>query len=963
MSIVRRQWRLVVVVLLLVIGYGPGIRWAVAQEQTALLPTDPAMHRGRLDNGMAYWVRSHATPPGKIAFWLHVDTGSLNEDDGQEGLAHYLEHMAFNGTENFPPGELIKYFESIGLRFGQHQNAFTSFDQTTYLLTLPNTQPETIDKGMLCLADFASRILLTEAEVEKERNVILEEKRARKGVGQRLTEKLLPDLLPGSRVARRLPIGLEESIAAAKRQDLRAYYSTWYHPAKVTLLAVGDAPVDTVVAAITKHFATWQRPDAPPTDRAPGVMPYAGQQAIVITDPELTTAEVETLSILPRTPQRTVTDARQRLVETLGTWILNRRLQQLIQEGKAAYQAAQVQRTALVTVVDQYNIEAQTDPQRWAEAFTGLLTEMQRAHQYGFTERELADVRQASLAAAEHAAQTEATQDARAFLQSMNRAVSNDELPLSAAQRLQLLQQLLPGITREEVHAAFSTRFDPNHRAYVLSLPEKDGLAVPDRAALLAHVRAALATPVGPWQESERLTALLAQAPQPGAIVEQTRFAPLEVTHVTFANNVRVHYRFSDFKKDHVTVAINLAGGKIREVPENRGITQMALLALNQPSTSRFSSTAIRDFMTGKKVSVTSRDVEDAVTLEIAGAPEALEDGLQLAHVLLQDAKLELPSVTLWKNQKLQEIESTRTRIEARVREAAEFALSGRDPRQAYLTAQQVTTLAANVPQAQAWLDTILRTAPVEVAIVGDLPEDRALQLAATYLGSLPARQRQDPSLTPLRQVPGFTGPLMETLDIETITPRAHLVLMWRCTDWQDVQGRRLTQQVTRILERRLRQEIREERGLTYSTNVYARSSKVYPLSSALFVEFTTAPDKVEEAVRVARTVVETFAAEGPTAEEMAITQKQLQNTMETTLKEPGFWVGLLADMEYHGTRLEDVDGLIDKLLALQAADVAAEAKKTILPDRFAMVVGRPMTPAVPRESPRQPATPVGATR
>jgi zinc protease len=198
-----------------------------AADDSAPLPTDPAIRIGRLDNGVAYWVRSHATPPGKIAFWLHVGTGSVNEEDGQEGIAHYLEHMAFNGTEHFPPGELVTYFESLGLRFGQHQNAFTSFNQTTYIISLPNTDAETIDKGLLFLADVAFRMRLSETEIDQERNVVLEEKRSRKGVGQRLTEKLLPAILPGSRFARRLPIGLETTLKQLQKRDFQDYYSAW----------------------------------------------------------------------------------------------------------------------------------------------------------------------------------------------------------------------------------------------------------------------------------------------------------------------------------------------------------------------------------------------------------------------------------------------------------------------------------------------------------------------------------------------------------------------------------------------------------------------------------------------------------------------------------------------------------------------------------------------------------------
>jgi zinc protease len=247
------------------------------------------------------------------------------------------------------------------------------------------------------------------------------------------------------------------------------------------------------------------------------------------------------------------------------------------------------------------------------------------------------------------------------------------------------------------------------------------------------------------------------------------------------------------------------------------------------------------------------------------------------------------------------------------------------------------------------------------VAVVGDIPEDKALLLAGKYLGSLPTRPRHDSSLEPLRHVAGFTGPLTEALEVETITPRAHLMLLWRCADWQDVRGRRLIHLVSQILERRLRQEIREARGLTYSTSVYARPNKIYSAMSALYVEFTTDPEKVDEAVQVARSIVEKFAAEGPTAEEVHTVHKQFKNTVETMLKEPSFWVELLTDLEYHGTRLEDVEHLLDEVLAFTQADIAAEARKTITPERFLTVIGRPKTPAASRESLLQTPAPAGA--
>src|SRR5215510_1807675 len=347
---------------------------AVAEEAEAPLPVDPAVGIGTVANGATNWVRSHATPPGKITLWMRVGTGSLNEEDGQEGLAHYLEHMAFKGTEHFPAGELISYFESIGLRFGQHQNAFTGFDQTTYTLSLPDTRPETLDKGLLYLADIASRMRLAAEDVDKERSVILEEKRARKGVQQRLTEKLLQELLPGSRIAQRQPIGLEETITRAQRGDFVAYYTTWYHPTKVTILAVGDAPVDTIVAAITKHFTPWKRDQAAPADKDAGVRPFDAPLPLVMTDPELTTASVETLALRPWKPTKTVADLRRKLLDNLGLWMVNRRMEQRIREGTAPYQTAGVRQGVFFGRIEQIGAEAEAASASWTAALTGLIS-------------------------------------------------------------------------------------------------------------------------------------------------------------------------------------------------------------------------------------------------------------------------------------------------------------------------------------------------------------------------------------------------------------------------------------------------------------------------------------------------------------------------------------------------------------------------------------------------------------
>ncbi|MBZ0171519.1 MAG: insulinase family protein, partial [Phycisphaerales bacterium] len=255
------------------------------------LPTDDRLTIGELDNGLRYVIRPHANPPGKVGVWIHIGSGSMNETDEQRGLAHFLEHMAFNGSESFPPGEVVKYFESIGLTFGRDQNAFTSFDQTAYQLYLPDTERATLAKGLQFFTDVANRLLLREEDIDEERGIIFEELRTGQGPGQRLRDQWLERLAPGSLIGVRLPIGTEASLAELDREDFLAYYKKWYVASNMTVLVVGD--LDPAMAEEEVKIAFNALESAPdPANADAGVTPYSERRAIVAHDPEVTDAQV-----------------------------------------------------------------------------------------------------------------------------------------------------------------------------------------------------------------------------------------------------------------------------------------------------------------------------------------------------------------------------------------------------------------------------------------------------------------------------------------------------------------------------------------------------------------------------------------------------------------------------------------------------------------------------------------------
>lgn len=910
------------------------------------LPVDPQVQISTLDNGLTVWIKHHETPPDQVGMWLHIGTGSLNETDEQRGLAHYLEHLAFNGTENFPPGTLIKYFESIGLTFGHHQNAFTSYDQTVYQITLPNTEPDTISKGLLCLADYAHRMLLTEEEIEKERGVILEEMRARKGAGQRVWEKVLPIMLPDSRVAERRPIGEEEVVREVERPDFTDYYTHWYRPETSTLIVVGDVEPTRMLELVKAQFSSWR----PKTERResvdPAVRPYERVRAAVVTDPELTEVEASVMSLRPLEPLDTVEDLRRDMVTGLGLWIIDRRLSDMVQAGKAPFQSADFYSGPFINVATYVGADAQGTPEKWQPILTSLLVELKRAREYGVLPGELDTARKALLARLEQAAATESTRDMRGVLSGLNATVARHRKPLSAAQELELARELLPGIDLREVNDAISRCFTADRRLVLLTMPEKEGLDVPGEQDLLGIARRVEATPVDPPAEKAMAESLMEQLPVAGSITESSEDSDLGVLSATLSNGVRIHLRTMDAKKDTVFVQLTIGGGRVRETAENRGITDAAVLAWQRKATRDLSSTEVRDLMTGVKVTVGGSAAGDHVKLSVTGNPADLEKGLQLAHLLLTRPRIETAALAQWKEMMAQAIQEQEKSVETQVAVGQDRLLSGGDIRLAPLTLEQVA--AVELESAQEWLDRIIAEGPVEVAIVGDMPRERMEELALTYFGSLPARPREDAELEELRQVTVKEGPLTDTVQVDTITPRAVVRLGWRGPNWLEQMERRTLSIASRILQPRLRKAIREDRGLTYSIFCFSRPGTEFKDVGFLAVHFTADPDKAEEAAAIARDVVEEFAKAGPTDEEMETVRKQFKNIVETSQKEPSYWSDVMSDLDLHGASLQDVKTALEAYTTYTREQVAATVRNYVVEAGRYRVIALPAQPTAP---------------
>lgn len=923
------------------------------------LPSDPRLTTGQLDNGLKYIIMPHNTPPGRAALWMHVSSGSLNETEAQRGLAHFLEHMAFNGSENFPPGSVIHYFESLGMTFGRDQNAFTNMEQTTYQLSLPDNKPETLNKGLMFFSDVNSKLLLSPKEIDAERGVILNEKTTRKSAQQRLGDLMLERMAPGSLYSRRNTIGIDETLMSVQRQDFVDYYSKWYGPANTTMIVVADMEPAAIIKEITARFATSGAKKATvPPDQDPGITPYKESFAVVATDPELTRGSVGVTVIDRATPPIT-TKAQQReeWVEDLAQSAFNRRISNLVAKGVMPFRGGNASGGQQGRLMRTASANASGSPEKWREMLTAIITEVQRARVHGLRQSELDEVRTDLLAGMEQAVRSEETQPASAFLARINGAVAAGRPIQSAQQRLDLAKELMPTITADECSKAFAKQFDFSRAMFTVQLPTS--ATNPSEADVLKAGMTALIIEVEPLPEETHAKALMEKLPEAVKVLDVSAHEAAGVTSAWLANGVRLHHKFMDERKDSVAVSITLYGGELDETAATKGITGAAALGLGgggggggrggrggggggRAATMHLTSADIRSLMSGKNVRVSGRAGADAIQVSINGDPADLEHGFQLAHLLLTEPLIEQPAFDQWKETTLQGlagIDKNPVQMFSKVEAETRYPIG--EVRTSVLSPANVNAITRDAAQAR--LMHLLKTSPIEVSIVGDITKDRAVALAAQYIGSLPARDRVTTgAFMPLRTLPAPKGPRAARVEMNTLTDQAGASVGFYGPDRSNIADSRAMTMTAAIVSSRMIAVIREEKALVYSIRCGFSAGTTFPGYGLVRAGAPCQPINADALAPAIREVFDNFAKTGPTAEEIDTAKKQMANTLDESMRQPGFWDGVLSSMTYDGVSLDDTLAAKAAYQAMTAEDIAKVFNKYYTPERTVTVIVNP---------------------
>ena len=717
---------------------------AAATDLSTLMPVDPTVTMGTLPNGLHYYVRHNAKPEQRAMLWLVVGAGSVDEDDDQLGLAHLCEHMAFNGTEHFPKQALIDYLESIGMQFGPEVNAYTNQDETVYMLQVPTDQPAPLDTGLRILEDWAHRVSYEDTEIDKERGVVIEEWRLGRGADQRLSDQQRPILYQGSRYGQRKTIGDPDILRNASYETLRRFYRDWYRPDLMAVVAVGDFDASAVTKRIQDLFGPMPAAVNPRPQLKPEVPDHAQTLYAIATDPEASGTSVSLVIKHAPWPEATVGDYRDALRSVLANAMLRARLAELSRQADPPVSMAMAMDRRMARTKGMFVLRASVKEDGVAHGFEAILTELERARRHGFTAGELERARLELMRQAEQAAAEADKTESGRFARALQGHFLRGSPYTDAAQGLALTRELLPAITLAEVETRLRQITDGSSRVVTVEAPRKEGLAVPDEAALAAVAAAVAARDVPAYVDAQVDAPLVPRVPAPVTITARTHDEALGTTTWTLANGVRVVLKPTDFKNDEILMWTTSPGGSSLILDD--ALYPKVTAASNIVGSSgagAFDPTALQKKLAGKLVRVAPYISIYEEGLRGSASPQDFEALLQMTWLLVTSPRQDEAAFRSLIERQRAFLQNRAADPEAAFRDTLTAVVTGHHPRRRPPRVEDLGLL--DLPGSLAFYrDRFGDCSDFTVYLVGAVDPAKAEPLVCTWLGNLPGGGRKE---------------------------------------------------------------------------------------------------------------------------------------------------------------------------------------------------------------------------
>jgi len=905
-------------------------------QETSDRKPEAAAHFGTLSNGLHYVVLANKEPRDRASLRLVVVAGALQETEDQRGLAHYLEHMAFNGSTHYAPGTLVEFFQRMGMSFGGDTNAYTSFDHTAYMIELPDTKPATLDEGLRVFSDYAGGLFLPDAMVDKERGIILSEKRARDSVEYREFVAEFGFVLEGMLLPQRMPIGQAPVIEQAKRDRFVDFYNTWYRPERMAVIVVGDFDPAAVEKQITAAFSDIK--SRGPARRDPDLgkpAQFAGIRAAYHAEPEAATTSISIQTVVPYAHEPDTAAKRlEYLPRDLAVAMLNRRISILAKKDGAPFTTGKIDVSESFDALRNASIDFTCKPELWREALATAEQELRRTLQHGFEPDELAEAVANQLNELDQAVKTASTRRSEELATSLVQALVNGEVFTAPADDQKLYAPALAKVTVTQCTQALRAAFAaPGRFVTVMGNAKIEGDAV--AAINTAYEQSASVKVDAPEHVAEAKFAYTNFGPA-GAVTEKKHLDDLDLTLVTFANGVRLNLKKTDFEAGQIHVSIRAGTGLLSEPKDKPGLAFFISSTFSAGGLGKHSVDDLQRILAGKTVGAEFRVGGDALNFGGSTNREDLLLQLQLLAAFMTDAGYRPESIRVaQKGFEQLYLKLDHTPNGPLQRDVPQLLASG-DTRFG-LPAKDVL-LARTLDEERAWLGPQLANGPIEIALVGDLDVDATIDAVAKTFGALPPRAPK-PALEAERKVV-FPAAFARQFAVPTEIPKGVVALYWPTTDARDVKFVRRLRLLTDVFSDRLRVKIREELGESYSPQAVSAPSETYRDYGLVYTMITVAPEKADQIVTATLAIADDLVKNGVTADELERAKKPILTALRESARTNAYWLGAVLGsaqefpqrLDWCRTRYTDNEGIT-------IAELNSLAKKYLSSDQAFRVI------------------------
>lgn len=902
-----------------------------------LLPVDPKVKIGKLDNGLVYYIRKNAKPEKRVELRLVVNAGSLQENDDQQGLAHFTEHMCFNGTKNFPKNELINYLQTIGVRFGADINAYTSFDETVYMLQIPTDKPELVEKGFQVIEDWAHQVSFDGKEIDKERGVITEEWRLGLGADDRMSKKYFPVIFKGSKYAERLPIGKIEIIKNFKHETIREFYKNWYRPDLQAVIVVGDVDVNETEAKIKQHFSKITGP-ANPLPRLEFEIPNNKEPLIAIeTDKEATGNMIMYFIKHPRSIKKTVGDYKLYLMEQLYNGMLNSRLSEISHKPDAPFvMASSSYGRFLGRSVDAYTSYAMAKENQIDKALEKLVLENERVKKYGFLESEFERQKEELLSNMEKAAkEADKTESANFCSEYTDHYLSQEPIP-GIKNELKFTKKLLPEITLSEINDLAKKWITDENIALVITAPEKAGVNVPKKEDVLLILQNAKNQQIEPYVDNFKPEPLISEELKGGKVVNRTENKELGITELTLNNGIKVVLKPTDFKNDEILVSGYSLGGHSLYGDDVYISANFSSSIIDQSGIGNFDNTQLEKKLKGKVLQISPYISEIKEGFSGSSTPKDLETLLQLTYLYFKAPRKDTTAFNTFTSQMKNQLKF--------IKASPQFAFYDTLYKSAYPNAKRLIVIPTEEQIDKIDLDKVFEIYKERFAdagdftffFVGNFDIDSITPMLEKYLGSLPSINRKET----WKDVSPKFAQGKNNINFYKGTEKQSMVGLIMNNDIEyNEKNRMAIALLQEIIDIKLVEVIREKMSGVYSPQASISIEK-YPKSEcAVFVMFGCNPKQANKLTKAVFKIMNDLKKKGPSIADLEKAKETVIRERETNIKKNNYWLSKIESAYFNGEDLNQVLNFEEKIKSFNQTDIANISKICFNENNFVRVV------------------------